>query len=111
MPGKRLSLVSAPSAFLLALVTGFAFCQTPSEPAPPDPAASFEAASIKPLTSSYEEAFHFTVLPNRLDVRNMNLKFLIEQAWDLPDFAVSGPDSLTTHHFDIMATSGAPVSR
>jgi uncharacterized protein (TIGR03435 family) len=76
-----------------------------------NPDASFEAASIKPLTSSYAETFHFTILPNRLDVNNMSLKFLIEQAWDLPEFAVSGPDSLTTHHFDIMATSGAPVSR
>jgi uncharacterized protein (TIGR03435 family) len=107
----RMSLLRGLLPAVLHLVNGVAFGQTPSEPAPPNQAASFEAASIKPLTSSYEEAFHFTVLPNRLDVKNMNLKFLIEQAWDLPDFAVSGPDSLTRNHFDIVATSGVPVSR
>lgn len=95
-------------AVLIFVAVGLVFGQAPSESLP---SASFEAASIKPLKSSYSEAFHFTVLPNRLDVKNMSLKFLIEQAWDLPDFAVSGPDSLTTHHFDIIATSGAPVSR
>jgi len=41
----------------------------------------------------------------------MTLRFLIEDAFDLPAFQVSMPDSIGYHHFDIAATSGAPVSR
>lgn len=71
--------------------------------------ASFEAASIKPVKFG-AGSFHFTVLPNRLDVQNMSLGYLIAQAYDLPDFALSAPDSVFTHTFDILATSGAPAS-
>jgi len=71
---------------------------------------AFEAASIRALKSS-EGTFHFNVFPNRLDVKDMNLRFLIEEAYDLPDFQLSGPDSLGSRHFDIAATTGAPVSR
>jgi hypothetical protein len=71
--------------------------------------SAFEVASIKPLQSS-SGPFHFNAFPGRLDVKNMNLRFLIEQAFDLPAFRVSGPDSMTSHHFDIVAsaTSSAP---
>ncbi len=74
------------------------------------PAPSFDAASVKPLKTS-EGPFHFTVLPNRLDVKNMNLKFLIKQAYNLRDDQVSGSESLVTNHYDIMATTDAPVSK
>ena len=53
----------------------------------------------------------FTVLPNRLDVsRTLSLGYLIEQAYDLPRFQVSAPDWVFEHHYDVMATSGAPVN-
>src|ERR1035438_8403505 len=78
--------------------------------AAPDSALSFEAASVKALKDS-EGAFHFTVLPNRLDIKNMSLGFLIKQAYDLRDDQVSGPDWLSNNHYDIAATSGAPVSQ
>ncbi len=77
---------------------------------PPAPPLAFEAASVKPLKSS-EGPFHFNVLPNRLDVKNMNLRYLIEDAYDLPDFQLSAPDLTTNLHFDIIATTGAPASR
>ncbi len=100
MPGTRaLSLLSA----LVCALVAFGQAQPNADP-------SFDAASIKPLKSS-EGAFHFTILPSRLDVKNMNLKFLIEQAFDIPDFELTGPDTLASHHFDIVATSGASVSR
>jgi uncharacterized protein (TIGR03435 family) len=85
--------------FFLAALAAAAFAQAP---------ASFEAAAIKPLQSSVGP-FHFTVLPNRLDVKNLSLSYLIEQAYDLPGFQFSAPDWVYTHHYDIMATSGAPV--
>ena len=77
---------------------------------PPAPPLSFEAASVKPLKGPVGP-MHFTVLPNRLDVKNMNLKFLIEDAYDIPDFQLSAPDIAINRHFDIIATTGAPVSR
>jgi uncharacterized protein (TIGR03435 family) len=75
-----------------------------------DSAVSFEAASVKPLKSSVGP-FHFTVLPNRLDVHNMNLQFLIKWAYDLRDDQISGPDWLVSAHYDIVATTGEPVSK
>lgn len=71
---------------------------------------SFDAASVKPLKSS-EGPFHFTILPNRLDVKNINLRYLIKQAYDLRDDQVSGPPSLVANHYDIMATTDAAVSK
>ena len=74
----------------------------------PDSALSFEAASVKALKGG-EGPLHFTVLPNRLDVKNMSLEFLIKQAYELRDDQISGPDWLSTHRYDIAATSGAAV--
>jgi len=71
---------------------------------------SFEAASIKPLSSSVGP-YHFTVLPNRLDVHNINLAYLVEQAYDVAEPLLSAPDWTMARHFDIAATSGARVSR
>jgi uncharacterized protein (TIGR03435 family) len=85
---------------LLAILAAAAFAQTP---------ASFEAASIKPLKIS-EGPFRFTVLPNRLDVRNLSLGYLIRQAYDVQAFQLSAPDSVFQHTYDVLATSGAPVS-
>jgi uncharacterized protein (TIGR03435 family) len=70
----------------------------------------FEAASVKPLASS-AGPYHFNVLPNRLDVKNINLAYLVEQAYDVPEPLLAAPEWMTERHFDIAATSGAPVSR
>jgi uncharacterized protein (TIGR03435 family) len=72
-------------------------------------AQSFEAASIKPLKEPFGP-FHYTVLPNRLDAKNLSLGVLISRAYDLADFQLSGPDWIYETSFDIVATSGAPVS-
>jgi uncharacterized protein (TIGR03435 family) len=72
--------------------------------------ATFEAASIKTRPSPYGPT-HFTVLPNRLDLENLSLGFLIQQAFDLPSFQLSAPDAIMSGHYDVMATSGAPVSK
>lgn len=88
----------------LAFVAGLLYGQQS-----PNPGIAFEAASIKTLANS-EGAFHYNVLPNRLDVRNMSLRFLIEEAYDLSDFELSVPDSIGYRHFDIAAACGAAVS-
>jgi uncharacterized protein (TIGR03435 family) len=72
---------------------------------------SFDAASVKPSEFSDGIVLRFTVEPNRLDIQNMNLKFLIMQAYDLRDDQVSAPDSLFDHIYDVAATTGEPVSR
>jgi uncharacterized protein (TIGR03435 family) len=87
--------------FPLLVMAVTAIAQTP---------ASFEAASIKPLKDPFGPN-HFTVLPNRLDVKNLSLGYLILQAFDLPDFQLSGPNEVLRHTYDVVATSGAPVSR
>jgi uncharacterized protein (TIGR03435 family) len=73
-----------------------------------DSGVSFEVASVKPLQSALGPV-HFTVLPNRLDVHNINLKFLIKWAYDLRDDQISGPDGPVS--YDILATTGEPVSK
>jgi uncharacterized protein (TIGR03435 family) len=73
-------------------------------------AQSFEAASITPLLSGYGP-LHLTFLPNRLYVKNLSLRYLIQQAYDVPDFLLTGPEADLQRHFDIQATSGAAVSR
>ena len=73
-------------------------------------AQSFEAASIQPLKQA-DSPFHFTVLPNRLDVKNLSLAYLIMQAFDVPDYQVSGPEQALSHRFDLLATSGAQTTR
>ncbi len=101
-----------PVAGIGAILIAGLVCGAGPQPqvAAPVSTLSFEVASIKPLKSA-EGAFHFNVLPERLDVKDMNLRFLIEEAYDLPDFQVSGPDSLTSHHYDIAAKASGPVSR
>ncbi len=73
-------------------------------------ALSFDAASVKPRPSP-EGPIHFNVLPNRLDVGNMSLSFLIQQAYDLPPFELLGPDVALSRRYDVMATTGGVVSK
>jgi uncharacterized protein (TIGR03435 family) len=100
-----ITAIAGPLATGMLLQSGQAQ-ERESEAAP----LSFEAASIKPVETR-EGPFHFTVLPNRLDVKNLSLGFLILQAYDLPAYALSGPEGLVNNGFDIAATSGRPVSK
>ena len=86
---------------ILAALAAAAFVQAPT---------TFEAASIKTRPNPYGPT-HLTVLPNRLEVENLSLGYLIQQAYDLPPFQLSAPDATITRHYDVIATSGAPVSK
>jgi uncharacterized protein (TIGR03435 family) len=81
---------------LLVLSTCLACAQT--APAP----LSFEVAAIKPNTSgqsgSGEHSDKGVIL-----ITNASLKQLVERAYDVRDFSFSGPDWLSTMHFDITA--------
>ncbi len=63
---------------------------------------AFEVASIKPNRSaSGHSSSHGS--KGQIVMENVSLKQLIERAWDVRDFSISGPGWLDAEHFDIMA--------
>jgi bla regulator protein blaR1 len=84
----------------LALGSSGAFCQNADKP------SQFEAVSIRPAKSSDFRAMMKPSPGGRLSVTNMNLKALIEWAYQVRDFQVSGePAWVDTERFDIAAKS------
>jgi len=72
---------------------------------------SFDAASIR-LRPVPDGPFHYNIYPNRLDALNLTLRFLICDAFDIPDFQLAGLDtSHPPHHLDLAATTSTSVSR
>jgi uncharacterized protein (TIGR03435 family) len=73
-----------------------AFAQTPA----------FDAASIKPNTSGGgPSSIHLTA--GRVAMQNVSLRKVMLNAYGIPEdreYAIEGPDWLTTEHFDIDAT-------
>lgn len=68
------------------------------------PDASFDAASIKRNTSA-DTRTRFETPPNRLNAVNVPLRFLIRQAYRVPESRIlSGPAWLDSDRFDIVAT-------
>jgi uncharacterized protein (TIGR03435 family) len=93
---------------IVAIAWGASVAAAYSQTAP-DSTQSFAAASVKAL-KTVDGPVHFTVLPNRLDVANLSLGYLIKQAYDLRDDQLSGPDWLSKNHYDIASTSGDAAS-
>jgi uncharacterized protein (TIGR03435 family) len=81
-------------ASLMALASCLISAQT--APAP----LAFEVAAIKPNTSgergNSEHGDNVVIV-----MTNISLKQLVEKAYDVRDFSFSGPDWLTSAHFDI----------
>jgi len=72
---------------------------------------SFDAASIR-LRPIPDGPFHYNVFPNRLDALNLTLRYLICDAFDIPDYELTGIDtSHPPHRLDLVATTSTPVSR
>ena len=92
----------------LASVTLFiAMCSACAQSPP-----AFEVASIKPNHSgSGRSSTNGT--KGQLRMENLSLKRLIQRAYDVRDFSLSGPDWLDTEHFDILAKppEGAPPEK
>jgi exopolyphosphatase/guanosine-5'-triphosphate,3'-diphosphate pyrophosphatase len=80
-------------------------------------AAQFEVASIKPSDPSAPRGGRFApppidTKPGMLTARSASLKQLIEAAWGIEDYQVSGgPAWITTDGFDIMAKPAGPADR
>jgi uncharacterized protein (TIGR03435 family) len=82
---------------LIALTTGLALSQ------------SFEVASIKP-SDPQARGVHIGLSPGGLfTATNVTLKILIQQAWDVREFQISGgPGWLDTERYDITAKGDGP---
>ncbi len=72
--------------------------------------ATFEVASIK-LNTSGDRSSRTSGRPGMLVMTNVPLKAIIEQAYQVKDFSLSGPDWLDTVRFDIEAQLPAQGSR
>jgi len=72
---------------------------------------SFEAASLKPSAPDKDgrimrqrKGGPGTSDPGRFTFTNMTLKLLVEQAYNLKEFQVEGPDWIDTEGYDLVAT-------
>jgi uncharacterized protein (TIGR03435 family) len=82
---------------LLALTPGVSFGQA----APP----AFEVASVKPAEGQMPGRFQVSMGgdPGRINYSGVSLKMLIERAWSIKSYQVSGPDWLDSERFDVVA--------
>jgi uncharacterized protein (TIGR03435 family) len=72
----------------------------------------FEAASIKPAAQDARNTAIFMPPGGRLEVINMTLKAMIENAYSIQPFQISGgPGWMDSDHYDISAKAGNPVNR
>lgn len=75
---------------------------------------NFEAASIKPTPLSVDGryAVRSRADPGRLEYSSFTLKAIVQQACEVRDFQISGPDWMASTRFDVVATlpAGAPRS-
>ncbi len=73
------------------------------DPAAAGAAQSFEVASIKPSATD-SRAVAFQITPGRYTARGITAKLLLQQAYDIRDFQISGgPGWITTDRYDIVA--------
>src|SRR4051794_10001039 len=68
-------------------------------------AAAFEVASVKPAAQQEPGRFQISMGgdPGRIDYRGVSLKNLIERAYSIKSYQVSGPDWLDSERFDVSA--------
>ncbi len=70
---------------------------------------AFEAASVKLNTSSSRDSFS-RITENAVILQNWSLRRIILKAYDLKDYALTGPGWLASRNFDINAKSDGPVA-
>lgn len=93
----KIHALAAPSAALLACFACLAQATAPSPTAGP----AFDVASIRP--ASERPRSEIGTSPGSLTIRNKTLLFLLQWAYDMPPFQISGPDWLNDSHFDVLA--------
>lgn len=69
------------------------------------PAQSFEVASVKPSKSESQSSSWNTYGGGRIRMENISLKRMIEIAYDVRDYSLSGPAWLDSERFDVSATA------
>jgi len=90
--------------FLLLSLSVAAIAQTRPRPA-------FEVATIKP-TAPDARGTVIAMPPGRLEIVNMTLKAMIENAYSIQPFQVSGgPGWLDSDHYDVSAKTGIDLKR
>jgi uncharacterized protein (TIGR03435 family) len=75
------------------------------QPAAPIPA--FEVASVKPNRSSQRGSIDTE--PGKVTVRNVSLKLIIQAAYGVKGYQISGPGWLESQRYDIVAKAASPV--
>jgi uncharacterized protein (TIGR03435 family) len=86
----------------MALLLGVALGQ--NEPVRP----AFEVASVRPNTSGGAQGGVRTD-PERLTATNATVRQLLLFAYNLPDYQLSGPNSIETERYDVTAKASASV--
>jgi uncharacterized protein (TIGR03435 family) len=73
-------------------------------------AQSFEVASIK-VSNAPDGHSHWNSDPGTLTMSNTRLRNIIEEAFDVRSFSLSGPELLNSARFDIRATMKPGTTR
>ena len=74
-----------------------------------DAAAQFQVAAIKPNRSG-DPASTWKISPGELVMRNITLKQLVQIAYDVRDYSMSGPTWLDSERFDINAKTPSEIA-
>ena len=74
------------------------------------PTVAFPVASIKPNHSG-DPGSSWNISPGEMLMRNITLKQLVQIAYNVKDYSMSGPDWLGTERFDINAQRRPNSSR
>src|SRR3569833_236303 len=92
-----------PSLAIVAAYAGLAAAQTASGP-------QFDAVSIK-LSAPDARGGGYNLSPGHLNAKNQSLRDLVEFAWNLQDYQVSGgPSWVDSEHYEVLATFPAGTS-
>jgi len=73
----------------------------------------FEVASIKPVAPSLDGRYTVRMrdYPGRVDYSSVSLKAIVQQACQVRDFQISGPDWMASTRFDVVAKLPANTPR
>jgi uncharacterized protein (TIGR03435 family) len=102
----------ATTAFATAFLMFAAVGSAQNDPTSTPPATKFDVASIKPAAPDSRGMFIRNMPGGRLKVTNMTLKMLIEIAYRLQSFQISGASGwMESLHYDIDAKPDSPAKQ
>lgn len=89
------------TAALAMCISHAAFCQ------PTALVAAFDVASVKVNRSSQRSGIETE--PGKVTIRNVSLKLIIQAAYSVKGYQISGPGWLESERYDIIAKASSPV--